>query len=163
MKVIKTMRQFTLLKRRFMPLIFSFILSVMSLAQGQYSEQPLRESATDLRSQILLFSLEHLEDEKTFILERTAGEDYFLRLKAKGEEIVHKISGREALRLDRDFSSRFLRCQYEIPVSEGNCEVTLRLMMKGERQDICKKDDKRSQEVTPILNELSKRFSFKTF
>ena len=148
-----------MLKWRFMPLIFSLFLSLFPLAQAQYSEQPLKESTTDLRSQILLFSVEELDSDRTYILERTAGQDYFLRLKAKGEESVKKISGREALRLDRDFSSRFLHCQYEIPVPEGKCEVTLRLMMKGERLDICKKDDKRSQEVTPIVDELTKRFS----
>jgi hypothetical protein len=141
-----------------MPFAFILFLTLSSHVMAQYSEQPLPESNADLRSQTVLFSVEIPSDKKTYLLERTANQDFFLRLKYKDEETIKKIAGREAARLDRDFASRFLRCQYEIPSKDGECAVTLRLKMKGEGQEICEKDDKKSQEISAFLDELSKRF-----
>lgn len=137
---------------------FLIICSCMTHAYAQYSEQPQKESSSDLRSQTVLFSLEDVQKKATYALERTASQDYFLKLKdSEGDEIL-KISSREALKLDREFASKFLRCQYELASAEGKCDVTLRLSMKGESQEICKKDDKKSQEFVPLLESLSKRF-----
>jgi hypothetical protein len=141
-----------------MAFIYALILTFSSLVMAQYSEQPLKESAIDLRSQTILFSLEIPDQKKTYLLERTANQDFFLRLKHKDKETIKKISGRDATRLDRDFASRFLRCQYEIPSIDGDCDVTLRLKMKGEEQEICEKDDKKSQAMTSLITELAKRF-----
>ncbi len=142
----------------FMPFALLLLLVLSQSVMAQYSEQPLKESSSDLRSQTVLFSLAIPQEKKIYLLERTASGDYFLRLKHKENEIIKKISGRDALRVDRDFASRFLRCQYEIPSKEGDCAVTLRLMMKGEEQDICEKDDKKGQEMTGLIDELAKRF-----
>ena len=141
-----------------MPFALLLLLVLSQSVMAQYSEQPLKESSSDLRSQTVLFSLAIPQEKKIYLLERTASGDYFLRLKHKENEIIKKISGRDALRVDRDFASRFLRCQYEIPSKEGDCAVTLRLMMKGEEQDICEKDDKKGQEMTGLIDELAKRF-----
>ncbi len=141
-----------------MPFALLILTSFLSLARAQYSEQPAKESHTDLRLQTVLFSIEIPDDHKTYILERTSGQDYFLRRKFHDEEMIQKIAGREAVRIDRDFASRFLRCQYEIQAMEGKCIVTLRLRMKGEAQDICGKDDKKSREMSTIVTELAKRF-----
>lgn len=142
----------------FMPFAFLLLLAIVPSVMAQYSEQPLKESSSDLRSQTVLFSIEIPDDKKTYQLERTANQDYFLRRKHKDSETIKKIAGREANRLERDFASRFLKCQYEIPAKEGECEVTLRLKMKGEDQDICEKDDKKSQEIEGLVSELAKRF-----
>lgn len=142
----------------FMPLAFAFIFVFSSLAFAQYSEQPEKESASDLRSQTVLFSVEIPKEKKIYLLERTPNGDFFLRLKHKDNETIRKIAGREANRIDRDFASRFLRCQYEIPAKDGECGVTLRLTMKGDGQEICEKDDKKTQEMAALIDELSKRF-----
>jgi hypothetical protein len=139
--------------------VFTIYFAILTSAFAAYSEQPAKESSTDLRSQIVLFSVEILQDQKTYLLERTASEDYFLRLKVKDSETIKKVAGREATRLDRDFASRFLRCQYEIPTKDGDCKVTLRLTMKGEDQQICDKDDKKSQEFLLFISQLADRFS----
>lgn len=141
-----------------MVLVFTILFGFFSLAQAQYSEQPLPESTTDLRSQLVLFSIEVPSHKKTYLLERTANQDYFLRLKEKKEEVIKKIAGREATRMDRDFASRFLKCQYELENTQGECDVTLRLTMKGESQEICRKDDKKNQEIEVFVQELAKRF-----
>ena len=142
----------------FMPLAFAFIFAFSSMVFAQYSEQPEKESVSDLRSQTVLFSVEIPKEKKTYLLERTSNGDFFLRLKHEDKEIIRKIAGREASRIDRDFASRFLRCQYEITSKEGDCEVTLRLTMKGDGQEICEKDDKKAQEMALLIDELSKRF-----
>ena len=141
-----------------MPFALLLLLAFSHSVMAQYSEQPLKESSSDLRSQTVLFSLAIPQEKKIYLLERTSSGDYFLRLKHKEDEKIKKISGRDALRVDRDFASRFLRCQYEIPTKEGSCAVTLRLIMKGEEQDICDKDDKKGQEMSGLIDELAKRF-----
>lgn len=141
-----------------MPFALLLLLAFSHSVMAQYSEQPLKESSSDLRSQTVLFSLAIPQEKKIYLLERTSSGDYFLRLKHKEDEKIKKISGRDALRVDRDFASRFLRCQYEIPSKEGSCAVTLRLNMKGEEQDICEKDDKKGQEMAGLIDELAKRF-----
>lgn len=137
-----------------------FILSCLFILplMAQHHEQPQKESSVDLRSHFVLFSVEIPDDKKSFLLERTASQDYFLRMKKKSDETIRKISSKEALRLDKDFASRFLKCQYELESKEGECEVTLRLTMKGEKQDICEKDEKKTREIESFVEELAKRF-----
>jgi hypothetical protein len=141
-----------------MPFIILLLGTLSTFAAAQYSEQPLKESTSDLRSQTVLFSIEIPDDKKTYALERTASEDFFLRLKYKGNESIRKVAGREATRLDREFSSKFLKSQYEISSKEGSCEVSIRLVMKGEGQEICEKDELKSQEFKPFVDGLAKRF-----
>jgi hypothetical protein len=139
---------------------FVLILCTLFMArlQAQHHEQPQKESSADLRSHFVLFSIEIPDDKKTYKLERTASQDYFVRMKKKNDESIRKISSKEAQNLDKDFASRFLKCQYELESQPGKCEVTLRLTMKGERQEICEKDEKKTQEMMWFLNELAKRF-----
>jgi hypothetical protein len=138
--------------------VLFLLLLVSSQVFAQHSSQPEKESSTDLRSGNVLFSLEDIEDEKTFWLERTPSMDYFLRLKDEDDEKILKISSREAKTLDMEFASKFLKCQYELPPSPEGCKATLRLNMKGEGQNICGKDEKKTQEFTPMLKDLGKRF-----
>lgn len=137
-------------------LIFTLLLTFA--VHAQHSDQPQKESNSDLRSQSVIFSVEIVKEEKTFWLERTANMDYFLRKKEKGEETIKKLDGRVAKKLDLDFASRYLKCQYEISDVPGECKVTLRLSLKGETQSICQKDEKKSQEILSFISELTKRF-----
>jgi hypothetical protein len=128
------------------------------MAFAQHSEQPVKEDSTDLREDMVVFSIEEVGKNKSWYLERSPSYTYVISKKEKDDETVRKIDGRIAQKLDRDFASRFLKCQYEIPAVEGECKVTLRLTLKGESQDICAKDDKKSQEIISFLEDLSKRF-----
>lgn len=134
--------------------LFLFITSAIA----QHSEQPVKEDSTDLREEVVVFSIENVADEKSWVLERSPSFTNVLRKKDKDGEIIRKIDGRVAQKLDRDFASRFLKCQYEIAATDGECKVTLRLSMKGETQEICAKDDKKSQEIQAFLDDLNKRF-----
>lgn len=127
-------------------------------AMAQHSDQPVKEDSTDLREEVVLFSIEEVGKETTWILERSPSFTNVIRKTEKDKEVVRKIDGRVAQKLDRDFASRFLKCQYEIPNAEGQCKVTLRLTMKGETQDICNKDDRKSQEINAFVEDLNKRF-----
>ena len=141
-----------------MPFAFLLILAFSAAAFGQYSEQPFKESSNDLRSQIVLFSVEIPKEKKTYLLERSANESYFLRLIEADKVSIQKIAIREATRLERDYASRFLKCMYEIQSEDGECRVTLRLQMKGERQEICEKDDKKYQEINALMSKILKFF-----
>jgi hypothetical protein len=139
---------------------FIFLLLVMGqLSFAQSTSQPEKESTQDLRSGIVMFSIENTEDDKIVWLERTASLDYFLRMtEDDDEEKIHKLSSKEAKALDMEFASKFLKCQYELPPSPEGCKVTLHLNMKGEKQGVCAKDDKKAQEIQPFLKALLKRF-----
>ena len=135
---------------------FFLILSLSTFAQ--HASQPVKESSADLRSGIVMFSIEDVSEEKVYWLERTPNLDYFLRMKEEDDEQIRKVDTRDARKLEMDFASRFLKCQYELPPSPEECKVTLRLSMKGEQQNICKKEDKKTQEIVPFYKELAKRF-----
>ncbi len=135
-----------------------FILLFSMTVMAQHSEQPVKEDNTDLRDQTVMFKIEEVGNKRSWTLERSPSFTNVIRRSVKGEEEIRKIDGRIAQKLDREFAMRFLKCQYELPVGEGQCKVMLRLSMKGESQEICEKDDKKSQEIQAFLDELSKRF-----
>ncbi len=156
MKVIKAYGIMVLIRKSDMHYIL-FILMLVSTSFAENS-QPLKESTADLRNGSVVFSVEDLAEETTIWLERTQGLDYFLKIKIEDEEKIQKVTTKEAKSLDADFASRFLKCQYEHPVSKPGCKVTLRLTLKGDSQEICKKDDKKAQEIVPFFKDLEKRF-----
>lgn len=135
-----------------------FTLLFCGIALAQYSEQPIKESTDDLRSNHLIFSLEESDDGETFALERTPALSHFLRRQKDSEIQIAKVDSADAQKLDMNFARHFLKIQYEIPSEDGECIVTLRLNMKGEKQEICKKDDKKTQEMASFIKELKKRF-----
>lgn len=137
-------------------IFLSIFLSLSSLAQ--HSAQPEKESNSDLRNETVLFSIQDISTGKTYQLERYANLSHYLRLVHKGDDVIQKIDGRVAGKLDQDFAGRFLRCQYELPDVPGKCEVTLRLTMKSEEQEICLKDDKKTQEIKAFVQDLTSRF-----
>ncbi len=139
-----------------MRFLFLFIL----LTQFAYSQtqQPEKESKDDLRAGLIMFSIEDIGEDTIYWLERTTGEDYFLRMKEDDEDKIMKISSKDAKKLDMDFASKFLKLMYELPPSPEGCKVTLRLTMKGEGQDVCGKDEKKAQEILPFMKEVAKRF-----
>lgn len=144
-----------LMKKQHSFIVLLLIIASTVLAQNS---QPQKESSEDLRSGIVMFSLEDISNEKTIWLERTQGLDYFLKIKIEDEEKIQKVTTKDAKVLDAHFASRFLKTLYEFPASETGCKVTLRLTMKGETQEICNKDDKKTQEMTPFFKDLEKRF-----
>lgn len=135
------------------------MLFFANVAYSQHSDQPQKESSSDLRTGIVVFSIEDKEAETETWLERTAGLDYFLKSRDDDDkERIQKITTKDAKKLDMEFASKFLKCQYELPPSPEGCKVTLRLTMKGENLDVCGKDEKKAQEIVPFLKELHKRF-----
>jgi hypothetical protein len=137
-------------------LIISMLFS--SFVFAQYSEQPAKESNEDLRHNHLIFSLEESQDNAFFALERTPALGHYLRYKKNDEVQITKVDSADAQGLDMNFARHFLKIQYEIPTVEGDCKVTLRLNLKGEKQEVCEKDEKKTQELATFLKELKKRF-----
>lgn len=139
---------------------FLLLLLVLSIpAFAQHSSQPEKESSDDLRTGLTMFSIDDLDEETKYWLERTPNLDYLLRMKEDDEdEKLVKLSTRDAKKLDMEFASKFLKCMYELPPSPEGCKVTLRLSMKGEPQDICGKDEKKAQEIESFVKGLAKRF-----
>lgn len=136
--------------------IFSIALSFSVFAQ--HSSQPAKESSDDLRDGQTMFKIHDVNEGTDIWLERTASQDYFLRMKESKDEKLIKLAAREAKKLDMEFASKFLKCQYELPPSEEGCKVSLKLTMKGDVQEICGKDEKKAQEIYPFAKNLQKRF-----
>lgn len=138
---------------------FMLFFLIVTSAFAQHSSQPQKESTSDLRTGLLMFSIEDTDEEMIVWLERTPNLDYFLRMKEEDEEEkIQKITTRDAKKIDREYASKFLKLQYELPPSPNGCKVTLRLNMKGEKQNVCEKEDKKTQEIRPIIKDLLKRF-----
>lgn len=137
-------------------IIFTLLLSFFSFAQ--HAEQPQAESTTDLRNQTLIFHIEEVKSGRIFRLERTPALSHFLLRSHKGEKSIQKIDSKVATHLDMEFAGRFLKTMYEIPSAPGKCEVTLRLNFKGEGQEICQKDEKKTQEIVTFIEALNQRF-----
>jgi hypothetical protein len=140
-----------------MPILLIFLMLPWAIAQ--HSSQPQKESSSDLRSGLVVFSIEDVKDKDILWLERTNNLDYFLRMKFKsGKEKIQKVTTKDAHKLDRDFASRFLKIQYEFPESESDCKVGYHLTLKSEKQIVCLKDEQKAQEVKPFRDDLLKRF-----
>ena len=137
-----------------MPFAFLVIAFLLNLSFAQYPGQPEKESSADLRSRVQLFRLEILKDETFYQLERSSNEEYFLIGQVKSIKYLKKVARSEAIRLDQLFSTQFLKSEFEILSKEGDCDVTLRLTMKGQAQEICKKDDEKNQVFTQIISDL---------
>jgi hypothetical protein len=137
---------------------FLFLIFILSLPVFSQTQQPEKESKDDLRAGLIMFSMEDIGEDTTYWLERTTGQDYFLRMKEDDDEKIMKISSKDAKKLDMDFASKFLKLMYELPPSPEGCKVTLRLTMKGETQDMCGKDEKKAQEMMPFMKDVAKRF-----
>jgi hypothetical protein len=135
------------------------VFMIMSFnAFAQHSSQPTKESSDDLRDGLVMFQIQDLEDKSDLWLERTVNLDYFLRYKEKKDEKIIKLSAREAKKLDMEFASKFLKCQYELPASPEGCKPSHKLTMKGDVQEICGKDEIKTQEILPFAKELQKKF-----
>lgn len=137
---------------------FLFLIFILSLPVFSQTQQPEKESKDDLRAGLIMFSIEDVGEDTTYWLERTTGQDYFLRMREDDDEKIMKISSKDAKKLDMDFASKFLKLMYELPPSPEGCKVTLRLTMKGEMQDMCGKDEKKAQEMMPFMKDVAKRF-----
>jgi hypothetical protein len=134
------------------PMFLMLLLPLLACAQ--HAAQPSKEDNSDLRDASALFRIEDVKNGKVILLERS----YHLRRFERQGESVRKMSSQEAQQLDRDFAARFIRVQYELPEMAGDCEITLRLNMKGEEQELCSKDEKKTQEISSFVDELEKRF-----
>ena len=135
------------------------ILTVFSTSVwAQSPSQPEKESTDDLRTGMVMFSIDSKLDDRHVWLERTPSEDYFLRMtKGKTEKIL-KLSSKEAKQIDMEFASKFLKSMYELPTSPEKCKMAFQLVMKGESQNICKEEDGKTQEFAPFEAALYKRF-----
>lgn len=131
---------------------------MISVSFAQHTEQPQKELDSDRREVSHLFEIYSTKTKKSYSLERTANYEYFLRLKMNNIEKVIKVLNQEAKKIDNDFSARFLRCLYELKTKGGPCEVVYKLTLRGEAQEICKKDDEKSREFSSVLKFLDKRF-----
>ncbi len=137
-----------------MPFVFLIISIILNFSYAQYPGQPEKESSTDLRSRFQLFRLEIVQDQIYYQLERSSNEEYFLTTQTNKQKSLTKITRVHAIKLDQLFSSEFLKAEFEILAKEGPCEVTLRLTMKGQEQQICKKDDEKAQAFGQIISDL---------
>lgn len=123
------------------------------------NDQPEKESNQDLRSGLVVFKIEDLIQKESIGLERASDRSFSLRwIKKNSLEKLVKLSSADAQKLEFEFAGKFIRCQYELPSSPEGCNVTLRLNMKGESQNICEKEDKKTQELKPFFKSLSQRF-----
>jgi hypothetical protein len=135
-------------------LIFLITFSVYA----QHAEQPQKELDHKARLDTIVFSLKEIGKNKTFWLERSSDGENLLRFKLDNREEVQKIDTKNAKQLELDFASSFLTCLYEVESLPGDCQRNFQLELKGEIQELCQKDERKSQVIRLFIERLEKRF-----
>lgn len=141
-----------------MKVFFLLLISFASYAMAQSPSQPEKESVDDLRTGLIMFSIDNENEGSRVWLERTSSDDYFLRMKEGKQEKILKLSSKEAKQIDMEFASKFLKSMYELPATPEKCKKAFHLVMKGEGQNICKEEELKTQEFKPFDLALRKRF-----
>lgn len=119
-------------------------------------EQEQPESNNDLRGGKPLLLLEQVDDEEKVELERTSAGDYFLVFTDEDGSHKNKIGRSEAEKLDQRFSSVFLQVQYELPADPKGCDADWKLVLRGEDQRACPKNEQKNQAILPLFKDMKK-------
>src|SRR5690606_3914879 len=139
--------------------IFSLLILALAFsAMAQSPAQPEKESVDDLRTGLVMFSIDNANEGSRVWLERTSSDDYFLRMREGKKEKILKLSSREAKRIDMEFASKFLKSMYELPAAPEKCKKAFHLVMKGENQEICKEEELKTHEFIHFDLALRNRF-----
>lgn len=134
------------------------LLSVLSLMLGSAFafEQEKPESNNDLRGGKPLLLVEQVDDEEKVELERTSAGDYFLVYTDEDGSHKNKIGRGKAEDLDQRFSAIFLKVQYELPADPKGCDADWKLVLRGEDQRACPKNEQKNQAIRPLFDEMKK-------
>ncbi|MBY0517914.1 MAG: hypothetical protein K2P81_13475 [Bacteriovoracaceae bacterium] len=129
-----------------------FIGIIPFFALAQQAESP--ESNLDLRAGKALFVLEDLDEKEKILLEKTNTGDTYLIYSDEDGSHKSKLARPKADELDQRFSAMFLKVQYELPEDPKGCQADWKLMMRGEEQRVCPKNEQKNQEIKPLFKEL---------
>lgn len=126
----------------------------MSSSFAFEQEQP--ENNNDLRGGKPLLLVEQVDDEEKIELERTSAGDYFLVYTDEDGSHKNKIGRQKAEDLDQRYSSVFLKMQYELPADPKGCDADWKLVLRGEDQRACPKNEQKNQAIRPLFDEMKK-------
>lgn len=138
-------------------LFFLMIMTQAVMAQ-HHAEQPLPEDTEDARANFIVFEISDKDKNKTFTLERSPYFDHFLRYKDRKNEKLQKADSKLAKNLDGEFSALYLKAMYEMASKKGQCREAFRLSLRGEAQQICQKEDQKTQMIKSFIQLLEKQF-----
>ena len=138
-----------------MRLIFASFLSAFMLSAFA-AEQLGPETNSDLRGGNAMLVLEQVDDEEKVQLDRTSTGDYFVTFTDEDGTRKNKIGRGEAEALDQRFSTLFLQVQYELPADPKGCDADWKLVLRGEDQRACPKNEQKNQAIRPLFDELKK-------
>jgi len=130
------------------------LTSALAWSQQDPSERP--ESNSDLRGGKPLLVVEQADDEEKVQLERTNTGDYFLVYSDDDGTQKSKLSRQRAEDLDQRFSAMFLQVQYEFPADPKGCDADWKLMLRGEDQSACPKNEQKNQAIRAMFDEMKK-------
>lgn len=134
--------------------IFGLMMLVVITLSAQAVEQERPESNTDLRGGKVLFTIEQTDDEEKVELSRTSAGDYFLIFSEDDEVRKNKLGREKAEQLNEQFSGLFLKLQYEMPADPKGCDADWRLVLLGEEQKVCPKNEQKHQEISAIFKSM---------
>jgi|SRR5690606_32943313 len=140
-----------------MKYLFLLMITTTVLAQ-HHAEQPVAEDTEDARASFVVFELRDTQNKKVFTLERSPYFDHFIRYTFKKGEKLQKADSKLAKSLDGQFSSLYLKTLYEIENKEGRCKEAYELILRGEEQKICQKDEQKTRLIKSFIELLEKQF-----
>ncbi len=131
--------------------IYGFMMVALITFSAIAQEQERPESNTDLRGGKAMFTIEQTDDEEKVELSRTSAGDYFLIFTEDDEVHKNKLGREKAEKLNEQFSGLFLKLQYEMPADPKGCDAEWRLVLLGEEQKVCPKNEQKHQEILPVF------------
>jgi len=136
--------------------IFFAIFSSAFVLSAFAADQLGPENNSDLRGGKPMLVLEQVDDEERVQLDRTSTGDYFVTFTDEDGSRKNKIGRGEAEAFDQRFSTLFLQVQYELPADPKGCDADWKLVLRGEDQRACPKNEQKNQAIRPMFDELKK-------
>lgn len=115
-----------------------------------------KESNSDLRNNVRIFSLEQLSDNKMKIyLQSNNATEYGLVFEKSDERSVLRLSSGAMKEVDKVFVDGFFQLNYILARSTDNkCKKLYRLELRGEELFICKDEEKRLEYLSGLVQRL---------
>jgi hypothetical protein len=135
-------------------ILLTVLSLMMSASFAIEQEQP--ESNNDLRGGKPLLLVEQIDDEEKIELERTSAGDYFLVFTDEDGSHKNKIGRTKAEEIDQKYSAVFLKVQYELPADPKGCDADWKLVLRGEDQRACPKNEQKNQAIRSMFDEMKK-------
>tara|TARA_B100001971_G_scaffold152968_1_gene142175 strand:+ start:4286 stop:4726 length:441 start_codon:yes stop_codon:yes gene_type:complete len=131
-----------------------FLFLSYSLFGQAYIRPDQKTQNNDLRSFKNYFEIRSLEKENYSFKLNVINNDQYIVIYGQDNESL-RVSADVSEKIDNKYVSEFIKMKYSMPrVSKGTCFESFELVMRGEKQKICRDEIKKLKIVEEIIASL---------